>query len=262
MRHIPENNLAYPVLIKMDTNGCGSGFFLKSKNSLYLVSAKHVFLNQSDDSLLCKKEFSITSYAQDILIKEPMKITIQIELLKNEIKKHNIYDVVVIKIGDLKFNPETKIENVIFLDGVNATQLPEGFLIVWTSEEQIKKYDDVLISNDIYILGYPVSVGEKGNDQIDKDRPLLRKGIVAGKNESKRTIILDSPVYFGNSGGLVIEKEENNGIPSFLPIGIITQYIPFVEELFSLQHKEIVSINRANSGYSIAVSIDTILDLI
>ena len=80
------------------------------------------------------------------------------------------------------------------------------------------------------------------------------------KNEKNRTIILDVPVFFGNSGGLVVEDQEEE--PQFLPIGVISEYVPFVEELFSLQHNEVTSFSRQNSGYSIAVPIDTVLDLI
>lgn len=262
MRYIPENNLAYPVLIKMDTNSCGSGFFLKSKNGLYLVTAKHVLLKQTEDSFLCNKEFTITAYAEDPSIKEPILISVQIESVKNEVKKHTTSDIVVVKMGDIIFDSETKQKNIKFSGGIKPISLPKGALIVWVDDKFFKKYDDVFISNDIFVLGYPVSVGQKGYEQIDNSKPLLRKGIVSGKNEKKRTIILDSSVYFGNSGGLVLEVDVVNGKTLFLPIGIVSEYIPFVEELYSLQHKEVVTINRTNSGYSIAVPIDTILDLI
>ncbi len=262
MRYIPENNLAYPILIKMDTGGCGSGFFLSSKESLYLVTAKHVFLNQKDNSFLCNKEFTITAYSSDLSIKEPMQVLIQLDSIKETIKKHNTHDVVIIKIGNIKYDKATNSSKAFFLDGIKVTKCPDGASIVWIVDNMFKKYEDVFISNEIFILGYPVSIGQKGYEQIDINKPLLRKGIVSGKNENKRTIILDSPVYFGNSGGLVLEVSIVNGSPQFLPIGIVSEYVPFVEELYSLQHKEIISINRTNSGYSIAVPIDTILDLI
>lgn len=263
MRYIPENNLAYPILIKMDTSSCGSGFFLKHENVLYLVTAKHVFINQNDNTFLCSKEFTLISYSQDISIKEPIQITIQLESVKEKIKKHSVSDTVVIKIGNIKIDEKTKSETSFFLTGVKVVSMPKGASMVWVDSKFFKKYDDVFVSNEIFILGYPVSIGQKNYEQIDVNKPLLRTGIVAGKNERKRTIILDAPVYFGNSGGLVLEVDAKpNGERLFLPIGIISEYVPFVEELYSLQHKEVVSINRANSGYSIAVPIDTILDLI
>ncbi len=262
MRYLPENNLAYPVLIKTDTSTCGSGFFLSSKGSLYLVTAKHVLVNQADENLLCKEEFTITAYSQNISVKDPIVILVTVSSVIDEIKKHPSSDVVLIKIGEIVIDPSTKSSKANFLKGVKVTSIPEGASIVWVSDEFFKKYDEVFISNDIFVLGYPVSVGQKGYEQIDPNRPLLRKGIVAGKNEKKGTIILDSAVYFGNSGGLVLEVNIVGGKTRFLPIGIVSEYVPFVEELYSLQHKEVVTINRANSSYSVAVPIDKILDLI
>lgn len=263
MRYIPENNLAYPVLIKMDKNSCGSGFFLSSNQSFYLVTAKHVFLNPGSKELLCDKEFVITAYSQDPSIKTPMQIVVQWDLVKTNFKAHTTADVVIIKLGTIKVDPLTSEQKVFFFPGVKIAILPKGASIVWVDEKVFKKYEEVFISNEIFVLGYPVSIGQKGYEQIDINKPLIRHGIVAGKNENKRTIILDSPVYFGNSGGLVIEVDiTTNGERRFLPIGIVSEYVPFVEELYSLQHKEITSINRTNSGYSVAVPIDVILDLI
>jgi hypothetical protein len=74
----------------------------------------------------------------------------------------------------------------------------------------MRKFADVLISNDVYIFGYPSSVGHSG--QLDHTRPLLRKGIVAGKNEAKNTIILDCPVHQGNSGGLALQIDRRLNI--------------------------------------------------
>jgi hypothetical protein len=120
---------------------------------------------------------------------------------------------------------------------------------------------DVLISNEVFILGYPNSIGMPGASQIEQDQPLLRKGIIAGVNNSNKTIILDCPVYFGNSGGLALEVEHlPNGGKNFRVIGVVSQYIPFVEQLQSVQLKY-TNTNVENSGYSVAVPMDTIFEL-
>jgi hypothetical protein len=41
-RAIPDDNLAYPILITLGDNSSGSGFFLSSAGAVYLVTAKHV----------------------------------------------------------------------------------------------------------------------------------------------------------------------------------------------------------------------------
>jgi len=49
----------------------------------------------------------------------------------------------------------------------------------------VQKFNDVLIANDAYIIGYPTSIGKKNYPQIDYKRPLVRKGVIAGKNPEK-----------------------------------------------------------------------------
>lgn len=41
-RAIPDDNLAYPVLISLGNGTSGSGFYLNSSDAVYLVTAKHV----------------------------------------------------------------------------------------------------------------------------------------------------------------------------------------------------------------------------
>src|ERR1035437_6546772 len=51
-RAIPDDNLAYPVLISVGNGSSGSGFFLNTNNAVYLVTSKHVLFNQSNHGLL------------------------------------------------------------------------------------------------------------------------------------------------------------------------------------------------------------------
>jgi hypothetical protein len=44
-RAIPDDNLAYPVLITLGNGSSGSGFFLNTSDAVYLVTAKHVLFN-------------------------------------------------------------------------------------------------------------------------------------------------------------------------------------------------------------------------
>src|SRR5271166_2532588 len=49
---LPDDNLGYPVLIKLNNGNTGSGFYLKSGTALYLVTAKHVLYNPQTQTLL------------------------------------------------------------------------------------------------------------------------------------------------------------------------------------------------------------------
>ena len=50
-RAMPDDNLAYPVLITLKTGG-GSGFYLNAKTAIYLVTAKHVLFDPNTGKLL------------------------------------------------------------------------------------------------------------------------------------------------------------------------------------------------------------------
>jgi hypothetical protein len=91
---------------------------------------------------------------------------------------------------------------------------------------------------------------------------LLRKGIIAGKNPSRRTIILDCPSYYGNSGGPVVQAERLGlGKTEFKIIGIVSQFVPFKETWVNVTHK-MSHWEISNSGYTVVMPIDLVLDLI
>jgi hypothetical protein len=121
-------------------------------------------------------------------------------------------------------------------------------------------FENVGISNTVYLFGYPSSLGMQA--QLDKSRPLLRHGIVAGKTENGR-IVIDCPVYFGTSGGLVVEKIKNDLSQSqYNGIGIAVEMIPFVEELWSRQFRVQTGSRYENSGYALVEPMDRIFELI
>jgi hypothetical protein len=93
-------------------------------------------------------------------------------------------------------------------------------------------------------------------------RPLLRKGIVAGKDGTRKHIIIDCPVYKGNSGGLAVEAEQIGLVNrKFKPIGVVVEIVPFVEQYESRQYGY-VNTSIENSGYAFVEPMDRIKDLI
>jgi len=123
----------------------------------------------------------------------------------------------------------------------------------------IKPFNRVLVGNDVVLFGYPTSLGLKQTPQLDPRRPLLRKGIVAGTDPSNESIVLDCPVYFGNSGGPVLELDRVGFMTHLVIIGVVSQYVPFVEVGGS---NTVAMQVMANSGYSIATPMDFVLELI
>lgn len=134
--------------------------------------------------------------------------------------------------------------------------------IVGKHIKTVLRFTDVLVGNDVYVYGYPTSIGIKENKQFDIMKPLLRRGIVAGKNKDNKTIILDCPVYYGNSGGPVIQKKDVRvGLQVFELIGLIVEFVPFQEEWLNLKYNY-TNNEISNSGYSVAIAMDYIVDLL
>ena len=144
------------------------------------------------------------------------------------------------------------------VDGVNVQRSsPSGILGV--ARDTVKQYDDVLVGNEIIVFGYPNSIGLQQIPQIDPLRPLLRKGIVAGKNPSLRTIIIDVPSFPGNSGGPVVQIIDHGFQKKFEVIGIVSQFVPFDNSRFNLNLGEKITI--LNSEYSVLSPMDAVLEL-
>ena len=77
--------------------------------------------------------------------------------------------------------------------------------------------NEVLIGNDVIMIGYPKSL----NLQLtfDYDRPLLRKGIIAGRDLKKKKIIL---YYFFKVFLVSIHSFKND---SFMYLSLTSFYI-------------------------------------
>ena len=253
---LPIDNLAYPVKIIFETGECGSGFLLNSDDEkLFLITAKHVIYKKHDKNELILYGESITILAKDRNHTKINPIKINVDLNQAKIEIADKVDLCGILLADLNKHPKQNgAGKVIFSKGI---KLSGEIKFTTVNKKSLVSFDEIQPSNDVFVLGYPVSIGSKTNPQIDYDQPLLRKGIVAGKNHKSKTIILDCPIYPGNSGGLAIQVGcSKPGI-----IGIVTEFIPFFEIMYSLQHKY-KNLNLENSGYSVLIPANHILDLI
>mgnify|MGYP005846942681 FL=1 len=149
-----------------------------------------------------------------------------------------------------------------FIDGVSVTyESNKELSIMCVSNSYVKLFKDVLIGNDMFMFGYPKSIGIQNIPQIDYKRPLIKKGIIAGKNLSSKKIILDCEVYYGNSGGLVLELDQSWTRKEYKVIGVISKFVPFAEVWDNKTHGY-QNIEISNSGYSIATPIDFVIMLI
>ena len=123
-----------------------------------------------------------------------------------------------------------------------------------------KKFNQVLVGNDVLLFGYPVSLALERNPKIDFSRPLLRRGIVAGEDVPANSIILDCPSYQGDSGGPVIEVDVTGFERRLWLIGVMNSFVPFKDVLKS-ERFGYENITVENSGYSVITPMDYVLEL-
>ncbi len=251
-----ESALGSSVYSPVMVTGCnmsGSGFFWQRDSSIYFVTAAHV-LFQRDSVLLCSN-VTLESHAfiegkkKMCIWSVDMKAAQQLGLLK----RHLTQDIAVMSVGNAF--PTGRLDYWQFMvmqKGEDNSMVP---ILSYMP------FEEVTLSNDVFLLGYPRAIGSLNIPQLDYSEPLLRKGIVAGKNLKNNTIVVDCPSYPGNSGGPVIELDRVPGGVSRRVIGVLSQFVPF-EERWTNDKYGYANVTLGNSGYSIVVPMDYALDII
>jgi len=263
-RAIPSNNLAYPVLIVVSDQSSATAFYLRNEKHLYLVTAKHVLFTKPEYKLKGNKAVCL-SYPEDFSAEDQIRIVVDVNSCNTQglVKYHHAHDVVIVQIGSIIRKTDDSSVSIKFSKGVDRLNLGGNQSnIVVADVKGTKLCDDVLISNDAFIFGYPTSIGIKNNPQFEYSRPLLRKGIIAGKDLKRETIILDCPAYYGNSGGPVIEVDNVSLTERrYLLIGVLSEFIPYTE-VWENKMNKLTHLELSNSGYSVVTPIDKVLELI
>jgi len=258
-RAIPDDNLAYPVLITLGNGTTGSGFYLHTNNAIYLVTAKHVLFDLATHKLR-NLALELLSYSKDPSDSTRNVASVDLSVLQNsgKIKAHPSEDVVVVEVGTIADSTSGTAASgsIAAVPGVTFRDKSTGGLLV-VDVSITKPFNQVLVGNEVIVFGYPTSLGLQQLPQIDIRRPLLRKGIVAGTNPQKQSIILDCPSYFGNSGGPVVELDREGLQTHLNVIGVVTQYVPFADAGQSGTFMLL-----SNSGYSITTPMNFVLDLV
>jgi len=190
-RSIPDDNLAYPVSISLSdcnsniASSQGSGFFFLRGVDLYLVTARHVLFNMAERvqpgqprPFVCNKALAV-AYSRNPKERQHTRMQLDLPALRADgsIKAHETHDVVVVRIGKSAASAELKSgEEATFYYSPGITVIEHAQLLTTTTTSS-KKLDEVLTANDVYVLGYPSSIGLQQVPQIDYNTPLVRKGI-------------------------------------------------------------------------------------
>lgn len=259
---LPETHSNLPILVSISTSSgdaTGSGFLLEEKGWWFLVTAKHVLFDR--DTIRQTDTLIGHSATLSIPDSDPQDTSMHILLMDlnviqsdNRILKHRTADIALVTIGTSDSVSARTLAGSHFLHkGKNSIHL--------RGVQMLSKYSDVKIGNDIYLYGYPTSIGLDSMPQFDYSRPLLRKGIIAGKNDNAQTIILDCPVYYGNSGGPIVQESPIGMGSKFKIVGVVTQWIPF-DEARANRRTVRRGMLYTNSGYAVSESSDRILEIL
>ena len=266
---LPQDYVKYPVMVSLDSGNSASGFYFNDNHGgIYLVTAAHVLFNvesgKADPPLRAARAL-LLSYPEEDL-PEPVYMELDLNKLKQQglLGRHPTEDAAAVLIGHTE--GEGTERKIALSDGVqrkaHSTEAGAG-TILGAHAGMTRSFDQVAIGNEVYTFGFPTSLGIEKYPQIDYKRPLLRKGIIAGKNPDKKTLILDCTTHHGNSGGPVIEVIENSPTDtSFWLIGMVTEYIPFENKQYIGRHGKLKLSNLENSGYSVVLPTDVILELV
>ena len=258
--YLPEDNLAYPVQVVVPGGG-GTGFFVRRDRELFLVTARHVLFDVLTGELH-SHEFTLRALSKDVKETAVTVIHVNVAQLQDtqQLRTDTVRDVAVMHLGSLSPDAVNTTPGVVITDRAKAGIIVAPF-------DYLTHYSDVDISSQIFMLGYP-SIGVAAAAQVDRARPLVRGGIVAGLNAASKTIIIDAPVNHGNSGGPVVQLSRTNRLRI---IGIATQFVPVPEDVLPLAPANAPDSPTAssrtllalgNSGYGVVASADAIIDLI
>jgi hypothetical protein len=262
---INKDNFSYSVLLSINEGKSkGSGFRLKYKDYNFLVSAKHVFFD-GDNKIY--GDILIANCPSSPLGKG--KVMFQFDLTTAKIFSSDSADVCIVLIGKNHHYDSTHIP--LMLDAEehkrqSSLELENYVIIAEKTADYITSVDieatrslgEIGIANEVYLMGYPTSLGLTESKYFDVSKPLIRKGIVSGVNIKEQTFIIDCPSYQGNSGGPIVEQGEDG---YFRVIGLVSQYIPY-ETTWYNNRERIKNIEIANSGFSVCVPFDKVVELI
>lgn len=238
--------------------GMGSGFFLQDTSTmyLYLATASHVIINNTPKPSMPDTIF-ITGYRSNVDTDSTysFKVAIADCLNSGNLQIDQKNDILLIRFA--------KLANMGTLKTVQyppfVTKLTKGTWIESWPTHLTVTIEEIIPGSDLFIIGFPQSLGLQGN--FDMNRPLMRKGIVAGKDLKLNRIIGDGAVYFGNSGGIAVALHYDDSNFDLRLAGLVSEYIPFDESLFDKRGIQ-RSLDYRNSGYSVIIPTNSILTLI
>lgn len=242
---------SFAVLIRTASSE-GSGFYIKdtTRNFMCLVTACHVIIDMQQNKLLSDSVLFI-SYKKNSQINDRDSFRISLAAAyKSGMLQYNLQDDIAV----IKF-AKTNGRALNYLPFITKISNSSTYLNA-SDVDQFIKLNDLKTMVDIFTVGYPKSLSLSIN--FDYNRPLIRKGIIAGIDLQKNRIVIDCPTYQGNSGGIVFTIDFKGELSI---VGLISQFVPFEERWINEAYRY-YNTNIYNSGYSIVIPSNSIINQI
>lgn len=230
------------VLIQSkDKSLSGSGFLYNTGTNLYLMTAKHVLLNQNNNLLF--NELVFLSYPHDAQKESSREYTINLRdaFTQKKARYGADFDIVAVQIGTITKNMVTYFNFV-------AKKPTSDIINEFSLEECVLNIDSINIGDEVFMIGYPKSLEHTNYNIFDFNRPIARKGAIAGKDYAHNTILIDCPAYGGNSGGPILIKIHNK----LKMIGLVSSYVPYYDYWINPVTK-ITNTETINSGLTVVI---------
>lgn len=215
-------------------NSKGTAFVVDYQNKQNLVTDRHVIYKSVND--LYSDFCSVMFYTQNVnrALLGQLQLDLKNLLANQKIKQSEAVDLLLIEIDDdeaiTKFNFD-KVKGVPLVS-VTLTHL-------W--------------GRNVMMYGYPTSIRLRAPFDF---KPFITSGIVSAIDEGTQQFVIDSPAYYGNSGGPVFRKKCGVSL-----IGVVQRLVPFNLE-WHIAYEDITRTDWHNTGYSICRSSNEIIKLI
>ena len=245
-----KDYISSTVNIKFEENRGASGFLYSSKSkNIYLVTAKHTLLEFEELS----KQYQLIETACEVtyffrtgrnnLGRISKQLDLDYKYIVGEVAFSEVSDVAIIELGEM-------VDSLISIpyQALLDTRTDSSFQYIY-SESDVATGENILEGHEVYVFGYPRSVGLISRLQFDQNRPLIRSGTIASLDEENNTIIIDALTFEGNSGGPVIQNY-NFGVYDI--IGVVSEYIPYDSDGSFV----------GNSGFTVVEPISEVIKLI
>lgn len=252
--NIIERTIQPTVSIKIG-NGSGSGILVKDSSSICLITAKHVIFDASTNfQKLNSNHLLIQFYSNNF--EDDSANYISLDLIRLSKTKHilvdSLFDISLIKIAEIEESGAVR-----YLAGANRFGHSTKYNPYYIEKNSILRKSDLFLGEDVFIVGFPTSIGLKKTPQFNYEKPLLKRGAIASLDDNFSSFIIDCSVFHGNSGGPVFLERKSFDKYSLRLIGIVTEYIPLINSTVSNKDLTI-----QNSNYAVIVPIELSLNLL